>query len=141
MRPTFQTGRGELIEAYLLDFDGDLYGQELCLEFVARLRGERRFDTAEALIEQMHRDVARTARAVRRRRATGAEGRALGVSATVTAAWPHHHRPQARDRREVRRERARHGKTEVQIALLTERINHLTEHLREQRTTTRAAAC
>ncbi|HXP36261.1 MAG TPA: bifunctional riboflavin kinase/FAD synthetase [Solirubrobacteraceae bacterium] len=60
VRPTFQTGRGELIEAYLLDFDGDLYGQELCLEFVERLRGERRFDTAEALVEQMHRDVART---------------------------------------------------------------------------------
>jgi riboflavin kinase / FMN adenylyltransferase len=60
VRPTFGTGRGELIEAYLLDFDGDLYGQELCLEFVERLRGERRFDTAEALVEQMHRDVART---------------------------------------------------------------------------------
>jgi riboflavin kinase/FMN adenylyltransferase len=60
VRPTFETGRGELIEAYLLDFDGDLYGQELSLEFIERLRGERRFDTAEALVEQMHRDVART---------------------------------------------------------------------------------
>jgi riboflavin kinase/FMN adenylyltransferase len=60
VRPTFQTGRGELIEAYLLDFDGDLYGQTLCLEFLARLRGERRFDTPQALIEQMHRDVAQT---------------------------------------------------------------------------------
>jgi riboflavin kinase/FMN adenylyltransferase len=60
VRPTFKTGRGELIEAYLLDFDGDLYGQELCLEFLERLRGERRFDTAEALVAQMHRDVART---------------------------------------------------------------------------------
>ncbi|HEY3866460.1 MAG TPA: bifunctional riboflavin kinase/FAD synthetase [Solirubrobacteraceae bacterium] len=60
VRPTFQTGRGELIEAYMLDFDGDLYGQELRLDFLARLRGERRFETAEALIEQMHRDVGRT---------------------------------------------------------------------------------
>jgi riboflavin kinase/FMN adenylyltransferase len=60
VRPTFETGRGELIEAYLLDFDDDLYGQQLCLEFLERLRGERRFDTAEALVEQMHRDVART---------------------------------------------------------------------------------
>jgi riboflavin kinase/FMN adenylyltransferase len=60
VRPTFKTGRGELIEAYLLDFDGDLYGQTLCLEFIERLRGERRFATAEALIEQMHRDVRRT---------------------------------------------------------------------------------
>jgi riboflavin kinase/FMN adenylyltransferase len=60
VRPTFQTGRGELIEAYLLDFDGDLYGRRLCLEFLERLRGERRFDTPEALVEQMHRDVRRT---------------------------------------------------------------------------------
>ena len=60
VRPTFQTGRGELIEAYILDFDGDLYGRELRLDFLARLRGERRFQSAEALIEQMHSDVERT---------------------------------------------------------------------------------
>jgi riboflavin kinase / FMN adenylyltransferase len=60
VRPTFKTGRGELIEAYVLDFAGDLYGAELRLEFLERLRGERRFDTPDALIEQMHRDVART---------------------------------------------------------------------------------
>jgi riboflavin kinase / FMN adenylyltransferase len=60
VRPTFKTGRGELIEAHILDFDGDLYGAELRLEFLERLRGERRFDTPEALIEQMHRDVERT---------------------------------------------------------------------------------
>ena len=39
VRPTFNTGRGELIEAYILDFDGDLYGSELRLDFLARLRG------------------------------------------------------------------------------------------------------
>ena len=60
VRPTFQTGRGELIEAYILDFEGDLYGRELRLDFLARLRGERRFATAEALVEQMHDDVERT---------------------------------------------------------------------------------
>jgi riboflavin kinase/FMN adenylyltransferase len=60
VRPTFKTGRGELIEAYVLDFEGDLYGRELRLDFLARLRGERRFETAEALVEQMHSDVART---------------------------------------------------------------------------------
>jgi riboflavin kinase / FMN adenylyltransferase len=60
VRPTFTTGRGELIEAYLLDFHGDLYGSRLRLEFLQRLRGERRFDTRETLIEQMHRDVERT---------------------------------------------------------------------------------
>jgi riboflavin kinase/FMN adenylyltransferase len=57
VRPTFVTGRGELVEAYLLDFDGDLYGKELRLDFFERLRGERRFSSAEELIEQMHRDV------------------------------------------------------------------------------------
>ncbi len=60
VRPTFDTGRGELIEAYLIDFDGDLYGSTLRLDFLARLRGERRFDTPQALIEQMRHDIART---------------------------------------------------------------------------------
>jgi riboflavin kinase/FMN adenylyltransferase len=64
VRPTFETGRGELIEAYLLDFEGDLYGDQLTLEFLARLRGERRFEDPAALIEQMHRDVELTRRAV-----------------------------------------------------------------------------
>ena len=49
-----------LVEAYLLDFDGDLYGQTLRLDFLARLRGERRFESPEALVEQMQRDVERT---------------------------------------------------------------------------------
>jgi len=62
VRPTFQTGRGLLVEAYLLDYEGDLYGQTLVLEFVGRLRGEQRFDTVEALIEQMDRDVVETRR-------------------------------------------------------------------------------
>ncbi|MHB8531742.1 MAG: bifunctional riboflavin kinase/FMN adenylyltransferase, partial [Solirubrobacteraceae bacterium] len=64
VRPTFQTGRGELIEAYILDFDGDIYGEQLTLEFVARLRGERRFESADALVEQMHRDVGDTRKVV-----------------------------------------------------------------------------
>jgi riboflavin kinase/FMN adenylyltransferase len=58
VRPTFGSGRAELIEAYLIDFDGDLYGTQLRLRFLERLRGERRFETVEALIEEMHRDVA-----------------------------------------------------------------------------------
>ena len=57
VRPTFVTGRGVLIEAYLIGYDGDLYGRELRLAFLARLRGERRFDSAEELVEQMHADV------------------------------------------------------------------------------------
>jgi riboflavin kinase/FMN adenylyltransferase len=64
VRPTFQTGRAELIEAHLLDFAGDLYGRPLRLEFLERLRGERRFQTPESLIEQMHRDVERARESV-----------------------------------------------------------------------------
>jgi riboflavin kinase / FMN adenylyltransferase len=60
VRPTFQTGRGELIEAYILDFEGDLYGSTLTLQFLERLRGERRFESAETLVEQMHKDVQQT---------------------------------------------------------------------------------
>jgi riboflavin kinase/FMN adenylyltransferase len=59
----FVTGRGELIEAFLLDYDGDLYGTSLRVEFLKRLRGEKRFESVEALVEQMGRDV-REARGV-----------------------------------------------------------------------------
>jgi riboflavin kinase/FMN adenylyltransferase len=48
------------VEAYLVDFEGDLYGQTLRIEFHLRLRDELKFDSAEALIEQMTRDVATT---------------------------------------------------------------------------------
>jgi riboflavin kinase / FMN adenylyltransferase len=57
VRPMFVTGRGELIEAFLVDFEGDLYGTELRLEFLKRLRGEKRFPGVDALVEQMARDV------------------------------------------------------------------------------------
>ncbi len=51
------TGRGELIEAYLLDFSGDLYGDVLRIAFLERLRGEKRFDSADDLVAQMRLDV------------------------------------------------------------------------------------
>ena len=57
VRPTFVTGRGELIEAYLLDFSGDLYESRLEIAFLKRLRGEKRFDSVDALIDQMGLDV------------------------------------------------------------------------------------
>jgi riboflavin kinase/FMN adenylyltransferase len=57
-RPTF-AGQATRIEAHLLDFEGDLYGRRLRLEFAARLRPERRFEGAEALKEQILDDVAR----------------------------------------------------------------------------------
>ncbi len=60
VRPMFESGLGELIEAYLLDFDGDLYDQPLRVEFLRRLRGEKRFESVDALVEQMARDVEAT---------------------------------------------------------------------------------
>ncbi len=57
VRPTFESGRGVLIETYLIDRDEDLYGQNLRVAFVERLRGEKRFPSAEELIVQMRRDV------------------------------------------------------------------------------------
>ena len=57
IRPTFESGRGVLIETYLIDRDEDLYGRELRVAFVERLRGEKRFANVEDLIAQMHRDV------------------------------------------------------------------------------------
>jgi riboflavin kinase / FMN adenylyltransferase len=57
VRPTFETGRGVLIETYLIDFEGDLYGTDLRVAFVARLRGEKRFAGVEELITQMRVDV------------------------------------------------------------------------------------
>jgi riboflavin kinase/FMN adenylyltransferase len=62
VRPTFVTGRGLLVEAFLLGFEGDLYGRELRLDFLSRLRGELRFDSVEELVEQMERDVDDTRR-------------------------------------------------------------------------------
>jgi riboflavin kinase / FMN adenylyltransferase len=62
VRPTFKTGRGLLVEAFLLDFEGDIYDRELRLDFLERLRGERRFDSVDALVEQMGRDVVETRR-------------------------------------------------------------------------------
>jgi riboflavin kinase/FMN adenylyltransferase len=62
VRPTFVTGRGVLAEAFLLGFEGDLYGQPLRLSFLARLRGEERFESVDALVEQMDRDVEDTRR-------------------------------------------------------------------------------
>ena len=57
MRPTFD-GQDFRLEAYIIDFDGDLYGRVLRLVFLARLRDEERFPSVEALREQIGRDVA-----------------------------------------------------------------------------------
>jgi riboflavin kinase/FMN adenylyltransferase len=57
--PTFEV-RQRRVEAFVLDFDGDLYGDALGIEFLDRLRGMERYDSVDALVEQMHKDVART---------------------------------------------------------------------------------
>jgi riboflavin kinase/FMN adenylyltransferase len=57
--PTF-AGDERRVESYVLDFDGDLYGEHVGLSFTQRLRDTVRFDTVDALVEQMHLDVART---------------------------------------------------------------------------------
>jgi len=57
VRPTFETGRGVLIETYIIDYDKDLYGSELRVAFVERLRGEKRFTGVEDLVAQMKIDV------------------------------------------------------------------------------------
>jgi riboflavin kinase / FMN adenylyltransferase len=58
VRPTFQTGRGLLVEAHLIGFDDDIYGETLRIAFLERLRGEQRFDSVDELVAQMNRDVA-----------------------------------------------------------------------------------
>ncbi len=57
VRPTFETGRGVLIESFLIDHSSDLYGRTLRIAFIARLRGERRFPGVEKLVAQMRQDV------------------------------------------------------------------------------------
>jgi riboflavin kinase/FMN adenylyltransferase len=59
VRPTFETGRGVLIETYVIDREEDLYGKKLRIAFIARLRGERRFADTDSLVAQMHEDVER----------------------------------------------------------------------------------
>lgn len=59
--PTFEGGGERTVEAYALDRDDlDLYGEHMAVDFQARLRDTLKFDSVDALIEQMHRDVART---------------------------------------------------------------------------------
>lgn len=60
VRPTFGDGLEPLAEVHVLDFEGDLYGQQLSVELRAYLRPERRFDTVEALKDQIAHDVAAT---------------------------------------------------------------------------------
>ena len=65
VRPTFDDGV-RVVEVHILDFSGDLYGSELAVEFVERLRDEVRFESAEELVVQMNQDVEQTRQALGR---------------------------------------------------------------------------
>jgi len=56
VRPTFDSGPVS-VEVYLLDFEGDLYGEQMEVSFVKRLRGEKKFADSEALARQIRKDV------------------------------------------------------------------------------------
>lgn len=61
LRPTVRSDQVvPTVEAFLLDFDRDIYGETLKLEFTARLRDELKFPSLEAMIQQMHKDVEKT---------------------------------------------------------------------------------
>lgn len=63
--PTFTPDKNTAsVEAHILDFDRDLYGEVLTLEFISRLRNEMRFDTVDELLAQIHADIGQTRRLI-----------------------------------------------------------------------------
>ena len=62
---TFEPEGEPRVEAYLLDFDEDLYGETIELQFVQRIRDMVAFSSVEALVERMHVDVNETIRMLR----------------------------------------------------------------------------
>ncbi len=71
-RPTVN-GIEPLLEAHVFDFDGDLYGREIEVEFVAKLRDEKRFDSLDAMTEQMRRDAAEARKVLQEARESAPE--------------------------------------------------------------------
>jgi riboflavin kinase/FMN adenylyltransferase len=57
VRPTFDVEPRPTVETFILDFDSDIYGEEMRIDLLKRLRGEEKFENADALIAQMHRDI------------------------------------------------------------------------------------
>ena len=63
LRPTFQSDHPHVtVETHLLDFSGDLYNRDVCLDFAKRIRGEARFETVDALVKQIHVDITQARR-------------------------------------------------------------------------------
>ena len=60
IRPTFDVEPRPTVETFILDFDGDIYGQEMRIDLLERLRGELRFESVDDLVAQMHKDIVQT---------------------------------------------------------------------------------
>jgi riboflavin kinase/FMN adenylyltransferase len=56
VRPTFDT-KSLAIEVHIFDFDEDIYGEEITVYFISKMRGEKKFQNAESLIKQIHADI------------------------------------------------------------------------------------
>lgn len=60
IRPTFDVEPRPTVETFIIDFDEDIYGQEMRIDLLERLRGEQKFESVEELIAQMHKDIENT---------------------------------------------------------------------------------
>ena len=60
IRPTVDDGDQLTVEPWILDFEGDLYGQEIRVEYYARLRGERKFDSLQDLTDMVYQNARET---------------------------------------------------------------------------------
>ena len=106
VRPTFEDDGELLVEAHLIDFDGDLYGRRVRLAFLERLRDEMRFDSADELVEQMRRDVERVREVVGQVRSLA--GVRLRGPVLACRAHDAHKRSQDRGHEPLRQARGRH---------------------------------
>jgi riboflavin kinase/FMN adenylyltransferase len=85
-RPTFVDSRQIVIEAHLLQFKGSVYGESIEIDLFARLRGERRFESAEALVLQIEKDIQESV-VIERREVSGSTGSRLqrGIASPTEA--------------------------------------------------------
>lgn len=60
VRPTFEPDARATVETFILDFEEEIYGEEIRIDLLHRLRGELKFDSAEELVERMHEDISET---------------------------------------------------------------------------------
>ena len=60
VRPTFDADEKPTVEVFILNFDGDVYGEDLRIDLLERLRGEEQFESADELVAQMHKDIDQT---------------------------------------------------------------------------------